>query len=274
MQETIMQETIMQETKIDPIIETKIDPIIETLYNAPCFIVSIDRCIERYDFARKNVENAGFCNIERFKGVDAKVDDLKKAWEVHGSPIFETKHVESEDFTEKHKGKQGCMLSHLNLWKHIIDNKINVATIFEDDVRFHKEWDKYAQQYFKNTPNDYHILYLGSQLQHVAHTPIAIVPVYCTHAYVITYEVAQILYDLIVNRKDGIYTIDSMLIDMMWEAMYNQKIQKFIWYVWNGNVIPDTYRTNDPSKQKRNQGLVFQDDQFESEVKVYEFGKA
>ena len=156
----------------------------------------------------------------------------------------------------------------------IIDNKINVATIFEDDVRFHKEWDKYAPQYFKNTPDDYHILYLGSQLQHVAHTPIAIVPVYCTHAYVITYEGAQLLYDLLVNRKDGVYTIDSMLIDMMWEAMYDQKTQRFIWYVWNGNVIPDTYRTTDPSKQKRNQGLVFQDDQFESEVKIYAFGKA
>jgi GR25 family glycosyltransferase involved in LPS biosynthesis len=246
---------------------------IEELYTAPCFIVSIDRCINRYSFAKDNVENAGFKNITRFKGVDAKVDDLDKAWAIHGNPVFNANHKEALDFKE-YKGKQGCMLSHLNLWKYIIDNKIKVATIFEDDVRFHSQWNQYAHQYLKNTPNDFHILYLGSQIEaHIA-SPIAIVPVYCTHAYVITYEGAQLLYNILLNHPNGIYTIDMMLIDMMWQVMYNKDFRPFVWYVWNGNILPNDYKTIDPSKQKRNQGLVFQDDIFESEVRQYEFGKA
>jgi GR25 family glycosyltransferase involved in LPS biosynthesis len=247
---------------------------INNLYNEPSFIVSLDRCIDRYHFAKNNVEQAGFKDIIRFKGVDAKVDNLSVEWAKHGNPPFNMTHNESANFIE-YKGKQGCMLSHLNLWKHIIDNKIKIATIFEDDVRFHSQWNEYAPQYLKNTPTDYDILYIGSQIEAQSKTPITIIPVYCTHAYIITYEGAQKLYNILMNMPGGIYTIDMMLIDIMWKVMYTQNYRPFIWYVWNGNMIPDNeYKTIDPSKQKRNQGLVFQDDIFESEVRQYEFGKS
>jgi GR25 family glycosyltransferase involved in LPS biosynthesis len=245
---------------------------IESLYEDPCFIVSIDRCINRYDFAYKNVSDAGFKNITRFVGVDAAVDNLEHAWAVHGNPKLNEKDTE---FVYEWKGKQGCMLSHLNIWKQIIDNKTPRVTVFEDDVRFHSEWKLFAPQYMQHTPNDYHILYLGSQIELPTPHLIAIVPVYCTHAYVITYEGAKHLYNLIMTSPGGVYTIDIMFYDLMWKAMYNRSYNPFIWYVWNGTQIPDQkYHTRDPSKQKRNQGLVFQDDIFESEVKKYPFGKA
>jgi GR25 family glycosyltransferase involved in LPS biosynthesis len=247
---------------------------IDTLYDAPAFIVSIDRCLDRYDYAYNNVQSAGFKDIKRFKGVDAKVDDLNKAWSIHGSPKFNTTHIDSNDFIYHFKGKQGCMLSHLNLWKHIIDNKIAIASVFEDDVLFHSQWHIYASEYYKHTPNDFHILYLGSQIEAQVQSAIAIVPVYCTHAYVITYEGAKLLYNLLLNQPNGVYTIDYMLIDIMWKVMYNQINKPFIWYVWNGNQLEESYKTKDPSKQKRNGGIVFQDDKFESEIKVYEFGKS
>jgi hypothetical protein len=77
-----------------------------------------------------------------------------------------------------------------------------------------------------------------------------------------------------MNDPEGVHTIDIMLIDIMWKVMYTQNYRPFIWYVWNGNVLYDDYKTIDPSKQKRNQGLVYQDDIFESEVRKYDFGKA
>jgi len=244
---------------------------IESLYEDPCFIVSIDRCIERYEFAYENVSKAGFKNITRFVGVDAVVDNLDKAWAVHGSPKFNEKDPEFIQW----KGKQGCMLSHLNLWKKIIEEKIPRVCVFEDDVRFHSEWNEYAPQYMHHTPSDFHILYLGSQIEIQTKQPIAIVPVYCTHAYVITYEGAKHLYNLIMTQEKGVYTIDIIFYDLMWKAMYDRTYTPFVWYVWNGNIIPDKkYKTRDPSKQKRNQGLVFQDDIFESEVKQYPFGQA
>jgi GR25 family glycosyltransferase involved in LPS biosynthesis len=243
----------------------------ESLYEDPCFIVSIDRCIDRYTFAHENVTKAGFKNIKRFKGVDASVDNLDEAWVRHGSPRF---NETDKEFVHEWKGKQGCMLSHLDLWKGIIENKLDRVTVFEDDVRFHSNWSSLAPQYMKHTPNDYHILYLGSQIEAPVHTPIAIVPVYCTHAYVITYEGAKHLYNFIMTQPEGVHTIDIMFYNHMWKKMYNPSYNPFVWYVWNGNILPDSYKTNDPSKQKRNQGLVFQDDIFESEVRKYDFGKA
>jgi GR25 family glycosyltransferase involved in LPS biosynthesis len=245
---------------------------IEELYKTPCFVVSIDRCIERFQFAYKNISEAGFQNISRFKGVDATVDNLDEAWAVHGSPKLNEKDTE---FVYEWKGKQGCMLSHLHLWKQIIEKKIERVVVFEDDVRFHSEWSHYAPEFIKNTPDNYHILYLGSQIELHTQHPIAIVPVYCTHAYVITYEGAKHLYNLIMTSPSGVYTIDIMFYDLMWKAMYQSNYSPFIWYVWNGTIIPDKkYKTLDPSKQKRNHGLVFQDDIFESEVKKYPFGQA
>jgi len=238
----------------------KICKIMSNFFNQKCYIINLDRCPDRYTFALNNITAAGFSCIERFKGVDAKTDDFEKEWARHGNPKFN-----KDDYTMT--GHQGCMLSHLSLWKMMVEQNIESAIVFEDDVRFHSQWKDIVYNYIEHTPSNFDILYLGSQLDVQTTSPITIAPVYCTHAYMITLEGAKKLYSLILNQPSGVHTIDVMLIKIMYSYLHNPKsIPPFIWYVWNGSMISDSSKEDNYLVKKRNTGLVFQDDQFESEA--------
>jgi GR25 family glycosyltransferase involved in LPS biosynthesis len=147
------------------------------------------------------------------------------------------------------------------IWKEMIDNNIPYMTIFEDDILFHHLWDTLAPSYFKKTPTDYDILYIGSQIQGESKYHIDQVPVYCTHAYIITLEGAKKLYDLIINEPNGMYTIDGMLIDLM-------HAKRFKWYIWNGSFYPPEKKMAE-GWNIRNNGLVYQDENFGTDIMNY-----
>lgn len=229
------------------------------LLNAPCFVVNMDKCQERLKLSIDRIKAAGFTNVKRFRATDATVDSLPDAWAAHGSPKFDPSDTEFVDYP----GKQGCMLSHLFLWKHIIDNNVASAVVFEDDVCFHRDWERLAPKYFEYTPQDYDVLYMGSQMDIVTKGHITRVPVFCTHAYVITLEGATKLYNLLVHEPRGVRTIDCMLIDHMKAMMFDTtKLDApmlFVWYVWNATMLPDPKAFQSADWAKRNSGLVFQD---------------
>jgi GR25 family glycosyltransferase involved in LPS biosynthesis len=222
--------------------------------NSPCKVINLTKNTARWTISKERIEDAGFTNIERFNAIDK--DHLAENWKILNRPIIAMK---KDPCFSKFLGKQGCFLSHILIWKNIIEQKIPFTTIFEDDVLFHDEWHRIAPFYFEKTPTDYDILYLGSQFEAISNYHIDRVPVYCTHAYCITYEGAQKLYTLLMNSVIGVYTIDCMLLDLMKEDAFN-------WYVWNGYKFY-------PNKEKmsqlwaiRNSGLVYQDEVFGSDV--------
>lgn len=165
------------------------------------------------------------------------------------------------EFVETHKGKQGCLLAHLDVWRRIVDSGVEYATVLEDDVLFHRDWASLAPAYLHSTPRDWDLLYLGAQMDCPSNAHIAQVPVFCTHAYVITRAGARRLYDLIVRDPLGVRTIDCMLIDWMKRQVYARAGRApFVWYVWNGTLVaPDPAAVADPLWASRNTGLVFQD---------------
>lgn len=241
---------------------------IEDLYNSVVFIINLDRCPERLAFSKKNIENAGFKSemIHRFKAIDAKSDDLVGAWAKHGSPKFDKGDTEFESYS----GKQGCMLSHLDLWKFMIDSNIKIATVFEDDVCFHKDWARLSKAYLEITPNNFDLLYLGGQIDYMMSGNVLMTPTFCTHAYVITLEGAKKLYKLLIECPKGVRTIDCMLLDLMKQVVfYNVEPVPFVWYTWNATMFPDPIAVADPDWAKRNHGLVFQDARFESDVRIW-----
>lgn len=216
---------------------------------APAFILNMDRCPDRLELSMKAASAAGFKNIRN--------DDLVEAWKEHGSPAFDKTDQEFVTY----KGKQGCALGHYNIWKKIITENIPFATVFEDDIKFHKDWNRLAPLYFRNTPSDYDILYFGSQIDYMIDGYIVVTPVFCTHAYFITLEGAKRMYEMCLRNPRGTKTIDCMIIDEMKHAFYTGMQYKppFQWYVWNGTHFPDPYVLTDPDWEKRNAGLVFQD---------------
>jgi GR25 family glycosyltransferase involved in LPS biosynthesis len=233
-------------------------------YNSPCFIINLDKCPERYEYSCNNIKKAGYLNIERFRGVDAKKDDLNAEWAKHGTPKFDPEDTEFDVYI----GKQGCMLSHLNLWKHMINNNIKVATVFEDDVCFHKDWERLAPAYMNITPSNFNLVYLGGQIDFMMEGNVIMTPTFCTHSYIITLEGASKLYDLLTTCPKGVRTIDCMLLEIMKQVLIHN-LDVFTWYTWNATMFPDPFALADPDWAKRNNGLVFQDPKFESDVRIW-----
>lgn len=228
----------------------------QELLKTPIFLVNMEKCTDRLALSTQRIADAGFTNVVRWNAVDARdgEDTLQKAWARHGSPKFNNSDKEFVSYP----GKQGCMLSHLDIWKHIIDNKISTAIIFEDDVEFHKMWADLAPKYFDATLKDFDLLYFGSQMEMQTNANITRVPVFCTHAYMMTLEGARKLYSLLLSDPRGVSTIDCMLIDHMNRAMVGYPCP-FQWYVWNAQMFPDDRASLSKDWAKRNHGLIFQD---------------
>lgn len=226
--------------------------------NGTCFIINMDRNAERYEQSVGRIKRAGFMNVERFAAVDAtRSEDLKREWARHSNCKF----GRDPSFIVN-KGEQGCNLSHMNCWLHIIEKRLPYAVIFEDDVLFHKDWLAIAKSYFDATPKDFDILFMGSQIQGGSGDMIVSVPVYCTHAYIITLEGARKLYDFMITYSEGMCVIDCML-----RAGMCMKEPPFKWYAWNGMLYPDENRGVNPHWVIRNTGLVYQDEACGSDIK-------
>jgi len=260
----------------------------EEILNSQVFLINLDKSTDRFEQAFININVAGFNNIERYSAVDAeelkKKNLLEAEWAKHGSPEFSkiAPPIISIDYKI---GRHGCMLSHLNLWKKIIempDIKDDTKfVIFEDDVMFHSDWDSLAPFYYDETPTDFDILFIGNQLQimdqnntitiNTIEKPIATVPTFTTHAYVITRKGVEKIYKQILQCPRGIYTLDLMLFDIMKDA-YNVNCSHdklpFIWYCWNVTKFfpcKELEKLNVPDENMVvNTGMVFQNHKFAS----------
>jgi GR25 family glycosyltransferase involved in LPS biosynthesis len=239
----------------------------DTFFNELCLIINLDKSKDRFEFTYNNVKNAGFTNIQRFQAIDPSINDIDQIWKYFGSPKFDPT---SPGFITQ-KGHQGCMLSHLLIWNKVIKENIERIIIFEDDIRFHTEWHNYINDYIKNTPVNFDILYLGSEMLQHSSQDVTTIPVVCFHAYMITLNGAKRLLNLILTCERGMYPIDCMITDHMYIHMKDQSYSPYIWYAWNGTILPtDAGKKDKPSRAKRNNGLVFQDDLFESQVSEFE----
>lgn len=226
----------------------------------PCFIINMDRCAERLQVTTQRVRDAGFTNVHRERAVDAaNLAELREAWATHGSPKFEAWDTEFVTY----KGKQGCFLSHANLWKKMIDERIPAAVIFEDDILFHPNFNELAPAYFEKTPRDFDVLFMGSQFCFQSRQHIDRGPVYCTHAMIVTLRGAERLYALTVANPTGVSTVDCMLQKEMSRGVE----ARFQWYVWNGMFFPTPEAFMSKGWSRRNNGLVFQDERLGSYIK-------
>ena len=127
----------------------------------PAFLINMRRQEKRRNISLNRLKDAGFTNVIIWDAVDASdpIVNIKAEWAKHGSPKFDPSDGKFLDL-KGHPYKQGTLLSHLNLWKHIIDSKIPWATIFEDDIVFHINWHRLSEVYFEITPTDYGMCYI------------------------------------------------------------------------------------------------------------------
>jgi len=232
----------------------------------PAFVINLQKSEDRWKEVEPILQAAGFNNLHRSFGVDASNEkQLKQAWDLHGNPGFDP--VDSEFIA--YKGKQGCLLSHAGIWKKMIEENMEQALIFEDDVIFHPQFLELAPLYWEHTPDDFDLLYLGAQLDYPSKAHIARVPVFCTHAMLVTLKGAHKLYDLVMKRSSGVKTIDCVLKEEMEKMLFTDMANTFAWYVWNGTFFPTEIANMPKGWTKRNMGLVFQHEKWGSLVREW-----
>lgn len=247
------------------------------ILNLPAFVIHIPKLSpERKDFFTENIKNAGFTNMNIFEGVNAN-NDIEIS-------NFMSNYQNLKFHKDLSKGQIGCFLSHIKLYNYIIQNNIQISTIFEDDVCFHPEWNKLSHLYYENTPKNFDVLFIGNQIDKckLENNDVSLINIestFCTHAYIITYNGAKKLINLIINwdyynienekyvghTLTGIYAIDVVIKNIQ-DRINRKQLKKLItWYCWNGtkytckdNKLPLT------GINVRNTGLVFQSNNFKS----------
>lgn len=233
-------------------------PIWEEFLAAQVFIVNLNGEPERLAQTVERVLEAGFQNLKRAEAINGYKDRDKATalWKVHGIIA---------DQLQFKPHAQGCMLSHLGIWKHIIDAKLPYAIVFEDDVLFHKDWDLLAHQYYRGTPKDADMIYMGHHCGNaIEHLHIARLPAFCTNAYFVTLEGAHKLYRMIVTYPypDGV-AIDVMLYQLQRLILdkENKDNDDLVWYCWNTAMFPDETSLEKITldSQHKDKGLVFQE---------------
>jgi GR25 family glycosyltransferase involved in LPS biosynthesis len=250
----------------------------DTILSSPAFVIHLERSTDRKDICIKNIQEAGFTDLRIFNGVDGKDEKSRSdALLSFNNPPFDL---------ETTNGHIGCVLSHLKVLKHIVDEKIPIATVFEDDVHFHPEWKTLCHTYYSLTPSDFDLLYIGNGLDSCINisdnnviNEISTESVWCTHAYVVTCAGANKVLDSLINwdyknfnhglhgkTLTGLYHIDIMLKDTQNCINSGSIPRSYTWYSWNGTKYPcKSNRLPVTGYDRRNTGLVFQNvDDFKS----------
>jgi len=148
------------------------------------YVISMDTSAEALEKYKQRILEGGIdCEVEIIPGVDARTfNDYE--WHPHdGWAIDSDNKWWNQPVTV---GEMGCGLAHLNAWKKVVEDKVDVAVIFEEDFYF---TDKLDESIIPPT-DEWHMIYLGR-------TPMApdqedrgdlVVPGYSynLHAYMVT----------------------------------------------------------------------------------------
>jgi GR25 family glycosyltransferase involved in LPS biosynthesis len=177
--------------------------------NAPLFVINLPRRADRRKTAEYEVQHTKSLSNSAPQWVAAV--DGKELKDLNTDP--DLSYRARRDITRIRSAHEGlhtpgavaCYKSHRKVWKHIIDNKIPYAKIFEDDFRVRKEVVKKMKCIVENLPQDFDVFLLCDLLvPELQPAPIAGNPdilkvngffMFLT-GYYLTLEGAKILYDL------------------------------------------------------------------------------
>ena len=250
----------------------------EIILNSPAFIINLEGQTERLKYTTENLRNAGFTDILRYHAINGSDStQVTKALNELNNPLIHDTGT---------PGKLGCLLSHLSILKYIIDHDIKIATIFEDDVYFHPQWETLSSEYYKDTPSDYDIIFIGNSVDTLrlgTPLPDKILTESCfsLQCYTVTLEGAKKLLSSCLNwRYDlfnemyagqnihGLYVIDIIIKFTQILTNLNKIERPFTWYCWNGTIYPCEFNIIPLSRYNiANTGLVFQAlDKFQTTV--------
>lgn len=106
--------------------------------NLPIFVINLDSDISRWNSMKYQLDFINSNKYQRISAVDMRKPDMKNFYKDDRVSLY-TKFTIQKKHRCDHKqidrtGAIGATLSHFNIWKKIIDEKIDMAIILEDDM--------------------------------------------------------------------------------------------------------------------------------------------
>jgi GR25 family glycosyltransferase involved in LPS biosynthesis len=116
---------------------------------------------------------------------------------VYPDDIIDTFHPDLQ------KGQRGCSQSHILIWRHMVEHKLEYALILEDDACFDIHWkDKLNRFHLDSTQKNWHAIFLNaSEPLHEIDKWSPALNQFLTGGYILSYTGATIL----LNTFQGCY---------------------------------------------------------------------
>ena len=127
-------------------------------------IVNLKRRTDRKEHVDKTYPKLDFINYEIICACDPKY--LKNnTIEINKLLLFilEFFFKNNQNISSLKIGELGCIVSHLYMWKNMIDNNIDKVLVLEDDItNFSPNYSKILEEINLISVNDYDIIYINS----------------------------------------------------------------------------------------------------------------
>jgi GR25 family glycosyltransferase involved in LPS biosynthesis len=185
---------------------------ISNKYNLNILLINLKRRPDRLvNFKNKYNLNIPFNVIEAVDGNNLNLEQLYSSNVVghvgYNSIIKGTRKYHYQMAT---MGAIGCYLSHIKLWKYIIDNHLEYTLVFEDDCSNNLKINDIYKR-LKYIPNDWDILLLSSAdscylKKKVKKKLYKVNRFFLTHAYIIKYKTAKYLLN-----EENLFPIEQQI---------------------------------------------------------------
>jgi glycosyl transferase family 25 len=201
------------------------------------YIINLDKRTDRMAVTIPKLAQYGFTGVTRWPAVNGRsltLDDIRKIVKPEAmQPIIDNKRKQHHELSI---GAVGCALSHLQVWKNLLDkNKDESALlIFEDDTNPSLKIDDVSNIMYQ-LPNDWDIFLIGTIDSHIDPSKKPSIEkvggFYGLHAYMINKKCVEMLLS------------ESLPMDMQidsWLSVLSLQDRLKIYKVANGNWHQNT----------------------------------
>ena len=217
------------------------------LLEYPTYLINLDSKPDRLEYASTNLTQAGFTDVRRFRAVEPStmMDNMIDTITFHPP--------------RTHREPICCSLSHLRVWKRILEEGHDRAVVCEDDLYFVDDWDTQHREYYSETPDDYGFIFIGSGISSVQDSMGKILtnyPTVCMHCYVIT---RAFIEDFFSREHCDIPILDVYMSSITQDS----EIKMYTWINKTTNLnIKEDERYMKMSQNMKFNGLALQNEEY------------
>ncbi len=165
-------------------------------YFDKAYCINLNKRIDRWNKAQQEFNKYNLV-VERFPAIEGNIQNLE---------------------TEILPGNIGCVNSHLNIIKNARKNNYKSVAVFEDDVEFKEDVLEKFEEYYKQLPENWDMIYFGGNhndregentLIKISDNIYKVTKTYTTHAYIIkntVYDEVIKLFSKYEHEVDVLYS--------------------------------------------------------------------